>query len=73
MPQVVNLSFLLGHNCKNLKKIEDQTGTFLRPKGSHKSIMICGSERGSRDFAKKMLKELCGDVSRKLEVSCDRL
>ena len=36
VPQVVNMSFLVGYNCRNLKKIEEKTNTFLRPKGSHK-------------------------------------
>ncbi|XP_063691419.1 uncharacterized protein LOC134823784 isoform X2 [Bolinopsis microptera] len=62
VPQVVNMSFLVGHNCRNLKKIEEKTGTFLRPKGSHKTVMIAGQDRPSREFAKKMLKELCGNL-----------
>lgn len=62
VPQVVNMSFLVGYNCKNLKKIEDRTNTFLRPKGSHKTIMIAGQDRASREFAKKLLKELCGNL-----------
>jgi len=62
VPQVVNMSFLVGFNCRNLKRIEDKTNTFLRPKGSHKTIMIAGQDRPSREFAKKMLKELCGNL-----------
>ncbi|KAL5249286.1 hypothetical protein ACHWQZ_G018220 [Mnemiopsis leidyi] len=62
VPQVVNMSFLVGHNCRNLKRIEEKTNTFLRPKGSHKTIMIAGQDRPSREFAKKMLKELCGNL-----------
>ncbi|KAL5249284.1 hypothetical protein ACHWQZ_G018220 [Mnemiopsis leidyi] len=56
------MSFLVGHNCRNLKRIEEKTNTFLRPKGSHKTIMIAGQDRPSREFAKKMLKELCGNL-----------
>jgi len=61
VPQVVNMSFLVGHNCKNLKLIEEKTDTFLRPKGSHKTIMIAGQSRDVCEDAKKMLKDLCGN------------
>ena len=66
VPQVVNMSFLVGFNCKNLKKIEEKTNTFLRPKGSHKvsSHVLCVTSNMGRVMCHALLlwSEICSKI-----------